>query len=61
MYFNMKFPQVIVSQYPQNEYKLTSYKITFLGLSVTLDYNCEPSVGWIIDQETIDKHVRGVV
>ena len=56
--FYMKFPQVIVSQYDQNEYKLTSYRIAFLGSSVTLTYNFEPSAGWIIDQEAIDKHVR---
>ena len=55
------FPQVIVSQYDQNEYKLKSYRITFLGSSVTLTYNFQPSVGWMLDQEATDKHVRGVV
>ena len=55
--------QVIVSQYPQNEYRLNSYKFTFLESRplVTLSYNSEPSVGWMINQEAIDKHVRGVV
>ena len=48
-----------MSQYPQNEYKLKSYKFTFSGSSVTLIYNFEPSSGWTIDQEAI-KPVRGI-
>ena len=56
--FYMRFPQVITSQYDQNEYKLASYKVTFLmGSSATLTYICEPSAGWMIIQEAIDKPV----
>ena len=55
------FPQVVVSQYDQNEYKLKSYRITFLESPVTLMYNFQPSIGWMIDQEATDKHVRSVV